>query len=113
ALQQIRLVRFSNWIGKILECVRMRVDESRRDDHAGCINDARGHEISFPRVANKDDSIAANANIRVPGFASGTVNQLSMEDENIELIGLSCCDNAARRHIPDHSGHEKHCRNTE
>jgi hypothetical protein len=70
----------------------MRIDESRRDDHSSCIDRARGTEIRFARVANKYNSVTANADICLAGFASGTVNQLSVNNQNVELIRLSTRD---------------------
>src|SRR5262245_39445885 len=62
----------------------MAVDESRRDNHPGRIDGARGVNLYFARVTDKDDAVAANADIGFACTFPRAIDELAVNDEDIE-----------------------------
>ena len=42
--------------------------------------------MSFARVADKDDAIAASAHIRCSRFPAGTIDKLAVKNQYVELL---------------------------
>jgi len=59
----------------------MRVDETGSDNQTGRVNRPRGIQMSFARVADKDDAIAANAHIRSSRSLARTIDELAVENQ--------------------------------
>ena len=57
----------------------MRIDEPGRNHQTGRVNRPRGIQMSFARVADEDDAIAANAHIRSSWLLAGTIDELAVE----------------------------------
>ena len=63
----------------------MTVDKSRRHNHAVSIDGTRRLELRFVRIADENDAVAANAHIGFTRAAAGTVNDLAVNDQNIDV----------------------------
>lgn len=87
------------------------VNESRRDDHAVCVNGAFG--LGRAQKADGGDASVANADVaRIPGRA-GAINDVAVADDQVVGGGLSVQrkdKEEEKKGIAEKFGHENTCR---
>jgi hypothetical protein len=81
ALHQVGVVAAAFWVGEIFEGVGVRIDESRGDDKAFCVERSGGFLSEVG--PDEDDSIAADADVEVLRGGAGAVENGSVLDEKV------------------------------
>ena len=86
SLHQVCFVAFAILVGKIAERMRVRINETRRNHQTRRVDNPHRSQVCLARVADKDDAIAANANVGRSRFLTRTVDEFAVKNQEIELL---------------------------
>src|SRR6185503_18487017 len=96
SLQEKGLIALRFFAGKISQGVCVWIDKAGGHNQPVGIDRARGFEACLARVADKDDSIAANSHISFAWFPARTIDESSVQDQQVELLRLNRCRPSVR-----------------
>jgi hypothetical protein len=87
ALRQEIHVRFVLFVNEVIERMRMRIDKTRHDGHAACIDDEIGRRICGG--IHRRNPIAGDADVRIARFGQRAVVYSTVDDQHGVTFSLT------------------------